>query len=300
MKRTYIVSDLHGSGEVYDSIMGYLENISLIYDTELYINGDLIDRGLDSFRMLQDVKNRIEINNNFKINYLGGNHELLMYQAFLERNPNGTFPIFCDWLLNGGYLIEGELEELSEEKNLEFKEFIGNLEIYKRLPELIDDNEVLLVHAAAPKTVLDNCDLKINNNNWDVEKAVWTRKGDYWNTSIGKEGYITIIGHTPVTAKEGFIYDKEEKVLNIDGGCAVYGLGMFECSHVPIVEITDNKLNILVFNHDNEIVDGYYYSDNEIHKMNDLELDNHRMFIDHSLDNKGEEYRKLIKEFNKI
>ena len=53
--RKFIVSDLHGNGEVYDSIMAYLENISLIEDVELYINGDLIDRGLDSFRMFEDI-----------------------------------------------------------------------------------------------------------------------------------------------------------------------------------------------------------------------------------------------------
>jgi hypothetical protein len=28
--RQFIVSDLHGCGEVYDSIMGYLDNLSLI------------------------------------------------------------------------------------------------------------------------------------------------------------------------------------------------------------------------------------------------------------------------------
>ena len=30
--RKFIVSDLHGNGEVYDSILAYLENISLIDD----------------------------------------------------------------------------------------------------------------------------------------------------------------------------------------------------------------------------------------------------------------------------
>ena len=53
--RKFIVSDLHGNGEVYDSIISYLENISLIDKVELYINGDLIDRGIDSMRMLEDV-----------------------------------------------------------------------------------------------------------------------------------------------------------------------------------------------------------------------------------------------------
>ena len=76
--RKFIVSDLHGNGEVYDSIISYLENISLIDKVELYINGDLIDRGIDSMRMLEDVKERCEGKGNIKVHYLGGNHELLM------------------------------------------------------------------------------------------------------------------------------------------------------------------------------------------------------------------------------
>jgi hypothetical protein len=51
----YIVSDIHGNGDIYDTIMGYLENVSLTDEVTLYINGDLFDRGLDSFRILLDV-----------------------------------------------------------------------------------------------------------------------------------------------------------------------------------------------------------------------------------------------------
>ena len=41
--RKFIISDLHGNGEVYDSIIGYLENISLINvtsDSELLLLSD--------------------------------------------------------------------------------------------------------------------------------------------------------------------------------------------------------------------------------------------------------------------
>ena len=46
--RKFIISDIHGNGNLYYSVMSYLENISKCEDVTLYINGDLIDRGLES------------------------------------------------------------------------------------------------------------------------------------------------------------------------------------------------------------------------------------------------------------
>ena len=81
--RKFIISDLHGCGDIYNTIIGYLENISIVEGepVHLYINGDLIDRGLDSFDMLMDVKKRCEKNGNVVIHYLAGNHEQLMYDS---------------------------------------------------------------------------------------------------------------------------------------------------------------------------------------------------------------------------
>ena len=53
--KKYVVSDLHGNGDIYDSIMTYLEHVSENEPLILYINGDLIDRGSDSMRMLKDI-----------------------------------------------------------------------------------------------------------------------------------------------------------------------------------------------------------------------------------------------------
>ncbi len=43
--RKFIVSDIHGFGNFYYSIMNYLDKLSEHEEIELYINGDLIDRG---------------------------------------------------------------------------------------------------------------------------------------------------------------------------------------------------------------------------------------------------------------
>ena len=66
--RKFIISDIDGDGVIYDSIMGYLDNISLMDDVELYINGDLMDRGYDGWRVLNDVIERINGKGKVKIN----------------------------------------------------------------------------------------------------------------------------------------------------------------------------------------------------------------------------------------
>ena len=306
--RKYIVSDLHGSGEVYDSIMGYLENVSLVDDVELYINGDLIDRGLDSFRMLEDVIDRVHGKGSVQVYYLAGNHELMFYQALMKRKPGKAFSHWSDWIMNGGWVIESELDALEdgEEKCEEYKEFLGELKIYQKFPEIIDGNQLLLVHAQAPKEVYDTCHMKLSDNDRRVEKAVWTREEIRDDlllflgrvigyNRIGKEGYLTIIGHTPVRKNPGFKYKKKDNYINIDGGCAAFATGHFDYNHVPLIEVEDDKLSIMIFNHNNEIIDGYSF-DGSFSKMNEDKLEEKRIFIDKSYDNCEEKAKKLIKE----
>lgn len=306
--RNFIVSDLHGCGEVYDSVIGYLENIALIDDVTLYINGDLIDRGIDSYRMLEDVYARMEGKGNIKIQYLAGNHELMMYQELIKRKPGEAFNHWSDWIMNGGWLIEGELDALEdgEEKCEEYKAFLGNLKIYHKFSEIIDGNQLLLVHAKAPKEINDDCHMKLSDNNRKVKQAVWTREeirdsflfyaGKIIGYNrIGKEGFLTIIGHTPVKNERGFKYKKKENYFNIDGGCAAYATGHFEYNKVPLVEVLEDHLDIVIFNHNNEIIDGYRYN-GKIEKMSKEELQTKRIFINHKYDNQEEEKKNIIKE----
>lgn len=307
--KKYIISDLHGNGEVYDSIMGYLDNVSLVEDIELYINGDLIDRGLDGFRMLNDVIDRINNKDSFKIHYLGGNHELMMYQALKKRKPGGSINHFCDWMNNGGWIIEGELDALEDESMIDnYKDFLGELELYKKFDEKINDNNILLVHASAPYEVHDNCHLKIKDDNDEVEDVVWKREWEYggfffpeplYKNNLKKDGYFIIKGHTPLKELQGFVYDAEQNFMNIDGGCAYYATGNFDVDHIPLVEVKDNKLEILIFNHNNEIIDGYYF-DGEITTMSEEDLSKKDIFIDHKYDNCSEKNKTLIKELLSI
>ena len=281
--RKFIISDIHGLGNIYLSIMNYLNNINKNEEIELYINGDLIDRGPDSADVLLDIKKKIE-NNKFKIEYLGGNHELMMHEVFEKRKKGINVSDFNDWYNNGGWItdfgLEGELED--SDKIIEVADFVSNLKIYHKFEEKINNKNIVLVHAACPFQVKDECDLKINNNN--VFYYVWTREEDSYlpfRCRIGSKDYFTIVGHTPNNNRFGFEYHKNQNYLNIDGGCAAYAKGFFEYDHVPLIEIKDNYLKILTFNNNNEIIYGNYFDGINTIPLSNEELNNERNNLNH-------------------
>ena len=276
--RKFIVSDLHGCGDIYFPLMNYLDQIGLDDEVHLYINGDLIDRGNDSYKMLYDVYQRSLGEGNVNIHYLGGNHELMMYQNVYSLQEIGRFPFLSNWILNGGLPLMRKISRMEKDKIHNITSFIGNLDIYHLFSETIKDQPILLVHAQAPKEISKECDLKIKDDNSKVYKAVWTRDVDDFHIphKLGKKDYFTIIGHTPV--ENGFFYQKDENYLNIDGGCSGHVLGYTEYSKVPVVEIENEKITILNFNHHNEIVDGCYF-DGEFIPMSSDDVNQRRKIL---------------------
>ena len=290
--RKFIISDIHGLGNVYLSIMNYLDNINHNEDIELYINGDLIDRGLESADILLDIKERIE-ENKYKIIYLGGNHELLMYESYKKNNSD--IITYDDWYSVGGDITDDALwEKLNDHsKILEIVNFISNLKIYHKFNEKINNKNIVLVHAACPFRVDNECNLKIRDDNDNIFYYLWAREEDSYypfRCRIGSKNYFTIIGHTPNNSPYGFEYHKDQNYLNIDGGCVAYAKGFFEYDHVPLIEIKDNYLKILTFNNNNEIIYGNYFDGNKSIPLSLMELDKERNYL-----NKDFKPKKLIK-----
>ncbi len=271
--RKFIVSDLHGNGAVYDSIIGYLENLAKDSNEEitLYINGDLIDRGEDSARIFLDVVERIETNKSFKIEYLAGNHELMMYQEAL-RLGDGSLCRSSWYTENGGDATISGLYEynLPKEKIDSLINFVSNLKLYHKFEEKIKDKNIVLVHSKCPEVVLDNCDLKIKDNNELVEDLVWARRENY-EDRIGNKDYFTIRGHQALINRYGFYYYSDQNYLVIDGGCAYYAYGDDRYDHVALTEVLDDSLRILTFNNNNEITFGHIFKDDRTTSIDKLD-----------------------------
>jgi len=234
--RNFIISDLHGNGYVYDSVLNFLQN-ELEYgndDITLYINGDLIDRGLDSGSMLLDVYDRVTNNIGVPIKYLAGNHELFMYEAF-KFSEGAKLDTLFEPLFNkkAGYWINDEagfvtsrylIKYSNTDEVYKLMNYIGNLDVYHIFDEKVNDKRILLVHACALKSMEDNVDLKLGDGSTKTEVALNTRKESFLvRGKVGNPNFFTIIGHTPLDKEPtGYLYDSKDNTLNIDGSSALF------------------------------------------------------------------------------
>lgn len=75
---TYVISDIHGQ---FDALMKMMKQIDFGYDDELYILGDVVDRGEESIECIKWI---IQQDN---ILTLLGNHELLFYDNYIHNAP---------------------------------------------------------------------------------------------------------------------------------------------------------------------------------------------------------------------
>lgn len=196
----YVMSDLH---RCFDKFIQMLGEIKFKDSDELYILGDIVDRGDKPIDILNYI---IEHKN---ITLLKGNHEDMMCDFQL----NGDLSL---WMFNGG--------------NTTYNQILKNNDVYyidkicdyiRKLPVIKIVDKYILVHGGLvfPKNYNE---LTINEfiEYQDKEECLWQR------SHIGNEkqfkDYIIVCGHTPVQNIEP---KKEVKIIHrlghiyIDCGC---------------------------------------------------------------------------------
>ena len=75
---TYVMSDIHGQ---FDAFMKMLEQIDFTEDDELYILGDVVDRGPKSIECIKWIMAQDNVLT------LLGNHELMLYDGYINDAP---------------------------------------------------------------------------------------------------------------------------------------------------------------------------------------------------------------------
>lgn len=219
----YVMSDIHGK---YDKYLHILEQIAFSDDDSLFVLGDVVDRGPEPIRVLQDMASRDNV-------YLvKGNHEATASYVLHKLNVEITednadshidaelMHMIIEWQRNGGYITMKQFRALSADEKMDLLDYIDDAPLY----DIVDvgANTFILVHSGLGNFGEDK---RLSQYTYDELACMCPDFGRqyYKDSSI----YI-VSGHTPTLAVSGKpeIFRSHNNIL-IDCG-ATYG-GRLAC-----------------------------------------------------------------------
>ncbi|MBR5087850.1 MAG: fructose-bisphosphatase class III [Ruminiclostridium sp.] len=220
----YVMSDIHGMYEKYKKMLKLIE---LSDKDTLYIIGDVVDRGDEPVRILQDMMQRPNV-----IPLLG-NHELLALNAlsaicdFIDSNGSVTDESlefnkdYLLWQMNGCLTTMEGLGRMNTKKRREIIRYMRSFPLHKTIN--VGDNTFILVHAG-----FENFSKDRSFDDYRPEELVWCRHNPDERYFEDENTYV-VSGHTPVQKFTGkpYILHKNNNIF-IDCGACLKG-GKLAC-----------------------------------------------------------------------
>ncbi|WP_286077043.1 metallophosphoesterase family protein [Thomasclavelia cocleata] len=198
----YVTGDIHGC---FDKFMKLLKKIKFSEKDNLYIIGDVIDRGPKPIETLQYIMKQPNI-------YMTlGNHEDMML-IYLNEPDDFNKRI---WFQNGGNITYDSFIELNEIDRKEIVKYLSELPLY------FIKNKKILVHAGIEPLKIDTTkSIEENMKLQTKDDLVWIRD-EFIFSKTNLSSHIVIFGHTPVIHINGRIpmkiwHDKDK--IGIDCG----------------------------------------------------------------------------------
>ena len=217
----YIISDIHGC---YDEYIELLKKINLKDSDEVYILGDVVDRGPSPIKVLQDMMMRVNV---FPII---GNHDFIALIMLKKLNVQITeenaethltdddLKDYMQWLKEGGKTTVEEFLKLDEEEKEEIIEYLEEFSAYHEID--MNGKRYILVHAA-----LNNFEEDKELDEYSLHDILFSRM-DYSKRYFADENTYIITGHTPTTLiredGEQLVYEENGHIA-IDCGCVFGG-----------------------------------------------------------------------------
>ncbi len=186
----YAITDIHGCSRTFGRL---LSRIGLQKTDELFLLGDYIDRGPDSYGVMALIW-RI-VHKGYLVTCLRGNHEQLLLDALSGKGEPYDY-----------------LPRRQERDGI--RRWIAAMPHYRETPGY------LLVHAGLNFNADDPLE--------DHESMLWAR---YWEAEIDRTWLadrIVVYGHTPVpmaTVRENVDTMRQTQLACLDAGCAMPGTG---------------------------------------------------------------------------
>lgn len=215
----YVMSDLHGE---YGRYKQMLEKIAFSENDELYVLGDVVDRGPEPVRLLQDLASR---DNVFLIM---GNHEAMACHVLRKLNTEITaenaethidlqlMEAILQWQRNGGDVTMKQFRALAADERADLLDYMEDAPWY----EAVDAGErtFILVHSG-----LGHYEHGKRLSQYTFEELAWMRP-DYERRYVQEPSVFIVSGHTPTLAVTGRpeIHHSQNNIL-IDCGAAFGG-----------------------------------------------------------------------------
>jgi serine/threonine protein phosphatase 1 len=201
MNRRIAIGDIHGCELTLRKLL--FDNLQISKEDEIFLLGDLIDRGPRIREVIDDILQWREYG--YKINIIKGNHEWLLLKSLKDKSA------FDMWMLNKG-MTTLQAFSVNDAAHLPAE----YLKFFKKIPAYIELDDFILVHGGL------NFEKK---NPLKHKKAmVWTRNEKVRKKDIEKiGGKRLIVGHTPVPLKQ-ILKTKGTNKIMTDGGCVYKGI----------------------------------------------------------------------------
>lgn len=215
---TYVMSDIHGE---YEKYLKMLDLIGFRDEDELYVLGDVIDRGPEPVQTLKDMSYRQNVYP------ILGNHEVmalsvlkpLMTEITDDNYSNqinaGTLQMLSHWQMDGGDVTLRQFRALPPDERFALLEYMEEFERYAVVE--CGEKTYILVHAG-----LGNYRPDKRLSSYTVEELTMMRpEEEIWYYD---EDIRVVIGHTPTPAVtyKSEIY-RYENVIMIDCGATFSG-----------------------------------------------------------------------------
>lgn len=214
----YAMSDLHGE---YEKYLAMLEKIKFSQEDTLYLLGDLVDRGPEPVKILQDIMQRPNVYP------LMGNHEVMavyiLKQLLLEVTEETISQVdaylmenIMMWQRNGGGVTLEQFQILPPWERRQLLELMEGFGWYETVD--VGERGFLLVHAG-----LGNYRPGKKLEEYSLEELTIARP-DYQTQYFPDDSIYVLSGHTPTKLLSGKweIYHSHNNIV-LDCGAAIGG-----------------------------------------------------------------------------
>ncbi len=235
--RVIAISDIHGHAQWLKRL---LEELRLTDQDELFIVGDLIERGpenLETLRLIMELQRRGAhvSRGNWDLHVLklldgakdqADNGLMSAARAFTQRFGNS---LLGDFLQGAGMDLGMEGEENRVLRAIQAA-YAPEIEFLRGLPDIMETPHMIFVHGGIPHERLDVLE--------DQSAGVFLKNDCFVMKGLSFRKFL-VVGHTPARSyTEGVICHApyihwEQRIASIDGGCGVAREGQINALILP-------------------------------------------------------------------